>query len=85
MSEKPWFKFYPEGIPKSIPYPEVPLPQLLRDTAKKHPDHVALIFEDYKITYRELDELVDRFAAALHDLGISKGDVVALFLSLIHI
>ena len=80
MSEKPWFKFYPEGIPKSIPYPEVPLPQLLRDTAKKHPDHVALIFEDYKITYRELDELVDRFAAALHDLGISKGDVVALFL-----
>ena len=80
MSEKPWFKFYPEGIPKSIPYPEVPLPQLLRDTAKKHPDHVALIFEDYKITYRELDELVNRFAAALHDLGISKGDVVALFL-----
>ena len=80
MPEKPWFKFYPEGIPKSIPYPEVPLPQLLRDTAKKHPDHVALIFEDYKITYRELDELVDRFAAALHDLGISKGDVVALFL-----
>jgi len=80
MSEKPWFKFYPEGIPKSIPYPEVPLPQLLRDTAKKHPDHVALIFEDYKITYRELDELVDRFATALHDLGISKGDVVALFL-----
>ena len=80
MSEKPWQRFYPEWVPKSIDYPEVPLDHLLRESARKHPDAVAIIFEGRKVKYKELDEAVDRLATALQDLGVKKGDKVAIFL-----
>jgi long-chain acyl-CoA synthetase len=38
------------------------------------------VFEGYKITFKELDHLVDKFATALTALGVKKGEVVALFL-----
>ena len=80
MSEKPWLKFYPPWVPHHIDYPEVPLDRLLKETAEKHPNAVAIIFEGYKMRYRELDEAVDRLATALQDLGVRKGDRVAIFL-----
>jgi len=80
VPEKPWLKFYPEWVPHHIDYPEVPLDHLLRESARKHPDAVAIIFEGRKIRYRELDEAVDRLTTALQDLGVKKGDKVAIFL-----
>lgn len=44
------------------------------------PDKIALIFEDKSFTYKQLDELVGRVANGLRELGIKKGDRVALFL-----
>lgn len=44
------------------------------------PDTTALIMMGRRINYKELDELVNRFATALADLGIQKGDKVALLL-----
>jgi acyl-coenzyme A synthetase/AMP-(fatty) acid ligase len=35
---------------------------------------VAIYYENQKITYQELKDLTDRFANAMHKLGISKGD-----------
>ncbi len=78
--KKPWFKFWPEGVPKSLKYPEVPLSDLLRKTVEKYPDNVALVYFGKEITYKELDLAVDGFATALGDLGVKKGDKVALFL-----
>ena len=78
--EKPWYKFWPEGVPKHIDYPETPLFQFLKDTAGKYPDKTAIIYFDRKITYKELDTLTDKFAAALTDFGVKKGDKVAIFL-----
>jgi long-chain acyl-CoA synthetase len=80
LKSKPWLKFWPEGVPKTINYPNMPLFELLRNTAKKHPNHTAVVFLGKKITYSELDSLSDRFATALHDMGVKKGDRVALFL-----
>ena len=78
--EKPWYKFWPEGVPKHIDYPEIPLFQFLRDTAGKYPDKTAIVYFDRKITYKELDTLTDKFATALTDFGVKKGDKVAIFL-----
>ena len=78
--ERPWFKFYPEKVPKSIEYPRKTLHQVLRETAKRLPDKAALIYFGKKVTFRELDELSDRFAAALADMGVGKGDKVAIML-----
>ena len=85
---KPWLQYYDEGVPNSIDYPSVPLDKLLEDSAAKHPDHPAMIFGgslgsgvlDSSISYNQLDESVNRFAAAVQALGIKKGDRIAIFM-----
>ena len=78
--ERPWFKHYPEGVPHHLDYPEVPLYQFLDDSAEKYPNKTALVFYGKEITYKNLKELSDRFANALQNLGIQKGDRVAFLL-----
>ncbi len=53
------------GIHPVPPLPDVPVYNLLRDSAKKWPDQTALICYDKKLTYREVDELTDRLAWTL--------------------
>jgi long-chain acyl-CoA synthetase len=85
---KPWLQFYDEGVPPSIDYPQVPLDRLLAESAAKHPDHRAIIFGaavgsrvmDKALSYRQLDDAVNRFAAAVQKLGVKKGDRVAIFM-----
>ncbi|MBM4466760.1 MAG: long-chain fatty acid--CoA ligase [Chloroflexi bacterium] len=78
--EKPWLNFYEEGVRATIDYPDTVMPQVLADTARKHPDHAATLFKGAKLTYGELNELVDGFTAGLQQLGVKKGDRVALHL-----
>ncbi|MBN1547930.1 MAG: long-chain-fatty-acid--CoA ligase [Syntrophaceae bacterium] len=51
---------------------------VLGDVAKKgatlSPKKVALVFEGTRITYREMNDRVNRFANALIDLGCKKGE-----------
>ena len=51
---------------------------LLRDSAEDFPSKPALVFRGRPITYRDLDDRVDRTAAALARLGVGPGDRVAL-------
>ena len=75
-----WFNSWPEGIHKHIEYPEVPLFRLLEETAQKYPGYTALVYFDREISYQELDSAANKFAVALSDSGVKKGDRVALFL-----
>ncbi len=78
--EKPWLKFYDKGVPATIKYPDKPLHWALEEAARKYPDNTATIFMGAKLTYRELNDLANRFAAALADLGVKKGDRVSIHL-----
>ncbi len=55
----------------------------------KRADQIAIIWEgddpkdDMKITYRELHERVSRFANALKDRGVTKGDRVTIYMPMI--
>ncbi|MFQ6100313.1 MAG: long-chain fatty acid--CoA ligase [Anaerolineae bacterium] len=80
MFNKPWLKFYEPHVPEHIDYPQTTMPAVLEEAARKYPDHTALIFKDTKITFREYNEAVDRFAAALQGLGVKKGKRVAIHL-----
>ena len=80
---KPWFTpeaGWPEEVPKNMDFPGTSLGEMLRESAQKWPDARVMWFLDKFKTYRELDELVDRFATALHKLGVRKGDVVSMLL-----
>jgi len=78
--DRPWFAHYDQWIPKSLEYPEVPLQHFLSASAKKYPSREAIVFYGARLSYRALDEAADRFAAALADRGLRKGDRVSLFL-----
>ncbi len=77
---KPWLKYYPEGVPHDVEVPETSVPDLFDQMADKYSGKAALIFYGKKIKYGELKTLTDHFAAALTNLGVLKGDTVALYL-----
>jgi long-chain acyl-CoA synthetase len=80
MEERIWHKAYPAQLGPTLDYERVTLPEALARTTRNYPDKTALIMMGKKIRYRELDEQVNRFAAALERLGIRKGDKVAVVL-----
>lgn len=53
------------------------LDALLRDGACAWPSRVALVDGEHRLTYGELAARVERAAAALHALGVRRGDVVS--------
>ena len=78
--DRRWFAHYDPWVPARLEYPDIPLHRFLSISAQKYPDRTAIIFYGTKLTYRALDEAATRFAAALADRGLAKGDRVSLFL-----
>ncbi len=78
--EKPWHKFWPKNVPKNIEIPLVSIHNMFEETANKNRNKVAIIFEDYKMTYGQLDDYSSRFANFLQEKGLKKGDRVAIYL-----
>ena len=68
------------SVRPSLEYPQVPLYSVLEDSAARWGEKTAVIYKDRGISFRELAEKVDSLATALADMGIRKGDRVALFL-----
>jgi long-chain acyl-CoA synthetase len=77
--EKPWLKNYEPQVPPTLQYPDRPLHTNLDESARKYPNATATIFLNAKMTYSQLHALAERFAAALQQLGVKKGDRVAIY------
>ncbi|HOD27739.1 MAG TPA: AMP-binding protein [Syntrophales bacterium] len=76
-----YLKFEPAwGTEPLPPIPDVPFFELLRRSAYLHPMKTALISLGKEVSYHDLNEMADRFAAALADLGVKKGDRVGVLL-----
>ena len=78
--DKPWLASYEKGVPEFVEYEDVCLPAFLERSAERFPDRSALNFQGYRIQFRQLKEMVDRFASALSAFGVNRGDRVALLL-----
>jgi len=78
MQPRVWHQFYDEGVPPDLDFEAVPLPAFLERSARGHADATALIFLNSRLTYRQLQNEVDRFATALAGLGVTNGTRVAI-------
>lgn len=87
---KLWMKNYEKGVPEKVTYQNQLIHQTLDAAATKYSDKVAVrmllkylplgIAIQSKMTYRELVEATDRFAAALQNMGVKPGDRVSVML-----
>ncbi|MBK9710878.1 MAG: long-chain fatty acid--CoA ligase [Kouleothrix sp.] len=89
--EHPWLQFYDPRTPLTLTYPDKLLDQFLDEAVRDYPDRTAITFvlryllgDKIRIggtlDYRHLRDQVDRFATALADMGVRKGDRVAVML-----
>ena len=76
--QKVYYKNWPEEIPKEVEIPDISLVDSLENTVKKYPNNVATYFMGFELTYSQLLNIVYRAATKLYDLGIRKGDCVAI-------
>ena len=80
MNDKPWLAHYDKGVPHTVEIPNAPLFHFLEESARKYPDRACTIFKGAVMTFKEMNEISDRVAAALVDMGVKKGDRVGIFM-----
>ncbi|MBO6080613.1 MAG: amino acid adenylation domain-containing protein [Bacteroidales bacterium] len=51
-----------------------------REQVAKTPDNIAVVYQEKRFTYRELDEITDRIAAYVHGKGLHEEDVVSVLI-----
>ncbi|WP_214768712.1 AMP-binding protein [Exiguobacterium sp. s133] len=75
-----WLKDYPEQVPASIDYREIPLYQALDEAADDFPERRALSFLGKRMTFKEVRQEARSLAHVLQEAGLEKGDRVGLML-----
>ncbi len=73
--EKSWV----EGLPADVEIPEKPIYEVIDEACQKYAERTAIIFYGSEINYGQLKEYIDRFATSLSNMGVKKGDVVAIY------
>ncbi|MEC1575620.1 non-ribosomal peptide synthetase, partial [Bacillus haynesii] len=54
--------------------------QLFEEQAKRIPDHTAVVFEDQKLTYRQLNEKANQVARHLREKGVKPDTLVGIMM-----
>jgi long-chain acyl-CoA synthetase len=80
-ADKPWLNCYDEGVPTDIPPLKATILDMLEESARKHPTHIALNFKGQPFTYRQLKEETDAIAAGLAANGFKKGDRAVIYMA----
>ncbi len=78
--ERRWVQAYERNVPPTLTYPPTPLQSFLETSARRYPSRPAMVFYGRRVMYRDLEAATNRFANALLEFGIRKGDRVALML-----
>ncbi|NHM30531.1 long-chain-fatty-acid--CoA ligase [Neobacillus terrae] len=77
---RPWIKNYPNEIPSSLEYSSQPVQDYLKKAADEFPNKIAIHFMGKDLSYSKLYESANKFAGYLQEIGITKGDRVAIML-----
>ncbi|MFT4415095.1 AMP-binding protein [Fredinandcohnia humi] len=77
---RPWLDNYPEEIPHHIEYDNIPIQTYLKNTAQEFPQKIAIHFQGKELTFSEVYEESLKLGNYLVQLGLTKGDRVAIML-----
>ena len=77
---KPWLKHYDDDVPVEINIPEINILEFLDNSTEEFGSRTAIWYMKNKISYKKFKDIADRLATALVDLGVKRGDVVAIML-----
>lgn len=80
MTEQPWIKSYPAGVRWDAELPTMPVQEILNRTVARWPDNSVIEFMGKRTSYRQLEDLTNRAAKGLQQLGVRPGVHVGLFL-----
>ena len=81
MVEPIWLeKSWPQYASTEVSPPEIPLFEMLQQTARQYPESPFLSFLGRDFTFQEVDDMSSRFARALQNLGLKKGDRVHIYM-----
>jgi fatty-acyl-CoA synthase len=75
---RPHHPYWPKRLPHSISLPETSLWDNIATNARRYPHKDALVFFGTRYSYSTLAQQAERLAAALHRLGVQRGDRVLL-------
>ena len=75
---KPWLKSYDAGVEAAIEIPEISLTEHLVRTFAEYAERAAFHYLGTTTTFGQLLEHSGRFARALSERGLGKGDLVAI-------
>jgi long-chain acyl-CoA synthetase len=78
--QQSWLNEYPCDMPSSVPYPRVPLSELLERAARLTPDRPACTLYGWSLSFAELAEQARRLARALADKGARPGRHIGVLL-----
>jgi long-chain acyl-CoA synthetase len=78
--QRPWHRQYGPGVPVAVQVPPVPVTALLDEAADDFPRAPALGYYGRSTNYRRLRRQVDLLAGSLRELGVTRGDRVAMVL-----
>ncbi len=77
-STKPWLDQYSDFVPAELPLPQSSMIDIFEQTAATVPDSPAIFHFDKTITFGELNERAERFAALLSKWGVGHGECIAV-------
>jgi len=81
MTDKPWLKSYPPGVPAQIDLSGYrSIVDILEQSCSQFKDRMAYHNMGAELSYSELDYLTRNFAASLQDMGLQQGDRIALMM-----
>ena len=80
QQSRPWLAHYDATTPDTVAIPPITVQQLLRSSVRRFPRRTALDFEGTSLSYRRLNQAVNRFSNALAGLGLDRQARVLLLL-----
>lgn len=80
IPDRPWIKSYHKDVPLNVAIEKITMPEILDRSVAKFPNHTAFIYMGKRISFSALSDYTHRFANALLDMGIQKGDKIAMIL-----